>query len=50
MEEVSSPQRRFEKRIVIWRRFHSMIACNSDRNVTWVHSYVSLDRRKTHVS
>ena len=25
----------------------SMIGCNSDRNVTWVHSYVSLDRRKT---
>lgn len=25
----------------------AMIACNSDRNVTWVHSYVSLDRRKT---
>lgn len=26
----------------------SIIACNSDRNVTWVHSYVSLDRRKTY--
>ena len=26
---------------------HSIIACNSDRNVTWVHSYVSLDQRKT---
>ena len=25
----------------------SIIACNSDRNVTWVHSYVSLDQRKT---
>lgn len=25
----------------------SIIACNSDRNVTWVHSYVSLDMRKT---
>lgn len=25
----------------------SIIACNSDRNVTWVHSYVSLDRRTT---
>jgi len=23
----------------------SIIACNSDRNVIWVHSYVSLDRR-----
>jgi hypothetical protein len=25
----------------------SIIACNSDRNVTWVLSYVSVDRRKT---
>jgi hypothetical protein len=25
----------------------SIIACNSDRNVTWVHSYVSLDLGKT---
>ncbi|MGB7859237.1 MAG: DUF4242 domain-containing protein [Acidimicrobiia bacterium] len=25
----------------------SIIACNSDRGVTWVHSYVSLDRRST---
>ncbi|MGH8946967.1 MAG: DUF4242 domain-containing protein [Acidimicrobiia bacterium] len=25
----------------------SMIACNSDRDVTWFHSYVSLDRRRT---
>lgn len=25
----------------------SIIACNSDRRVTWVHSYVSADRRKT---
>lgn len=26
----------------------SIIACNSDRKVTWLHSYVSLDRRTTH--
>lgn len=25
----------------------SMIACNSDRRVTWVHSYVSIERGKT---
>ena len=25
----------------------SIIACNSDRNVTWVHSYVALDQGKT---
>jgi Protein of unknown function (DUF4242) len=25
----------------------SIIACNSDRSVTWLHSYVSLDQRKT---
>lgn len=25
----------------------SIIACNSDRNVTWVHSYVSLEQKKT---
>ncbi|MGH9893343.1 MAG: DUF4242 domain-containing protein [bacterium] len=25
----------------------SIIACNSDRNVTWVHSYVSIERGKT---
>lgn len=25
----------------------AIIACNSDRNVTWVHSYVSIDRRMT---
>ena len=25
----------------------SIIACNSDRDVTWVLSYVSVDRRKT---
>jgi hypothetical protein len=29
------------------RELLSIIACNSDRNVTWVTSYVSLDRRKT---
>lgn len=26
----------------------SIIACNSDRNVTWVHSYVSNDRKATY--
>lgn len=25
----------------------SIIACNSDRHVTWVHSYVSVERGKT---
>jgi hypothetical protein len=25
----------------------SIVACNSDRDVTWVHSYVSVDRKKT---
>lgn len=25
----------------------SIIECNSDRNVTWIHSYVSLDLTKT---
>lgn len=25
----------------------SIIQCNSDRNVTWVHSYVSTERDKT---
>ena len=25
----------------------SIIACNADRRVTWVHSYVSIERRKT---
>jgi hypothetical protein len=25
----------------------SIIACNGDRNVTWIHSYVSSDRDKT---
>jgi hypothetical protein len=25
----------------------SIIACNSDRNVTWIHSYVALDAGKT---
>ena len=25
----------------------SIIGCNSDRNVTWLHSYVSVDQRKT---
>ncbi len=25
----------------------SIIACNSDRSVTWVHSYVSVERGKT---
>lgn len=29
------------------RLLQSMIACNSDRNVTWIHSYVSIDQRKT---
>ena len=29
------------------RTVMSIIACNSDRNVTWVHSLVSLDQRKT---
>jgi hypothetical protein len=29
------------------RLLASIIACNSDRGVTWVHSYVSQDRRKT---
>jgi len=24
-----------------------IVACNSDRNVTWVHSYVSIDKRMT---
>lgn len=24
----------------------SIVACNSDRNVTWLHSYVSTDRTK----
>lgn len=27
------------------RKLESIIACNSDRNVTWVHSYVSADRK-----
>ena len=25
----------------------SMVACNSDRRVTWIHSYVAGDGRKT---
>jgi hypothetical protein len=25
----------------------SIIACNSDRNVTWIHSYVAIDAGKT---
>jgi hypothetical protein len=25
----------------------SIIACNGDRNVTWIHSYVSVERGKT---
>jgi hypothetical protein len=29
------------------RLLASIVACNSDRGVTWVHSYVSQDRRKT---
>lgn len=29
------------------KRLESIIACNSDRNVTWVHSYVSTDRHTT---
>lgn len=30
------------------RLLGAIIACNSDRHVTWVNSYVSLDRRKTY--
>lgn len=26
------------------RKLESIIACNSDRSVTWLHSYVSSDR------
>jgi hypothetical protein len=26
----------------------TIVACNSDRNVAWVHSYVSSDRRVTY--
>lgn len=29
------------------RLLASIIACNSDRQVTWVHSYVSVDQGKT---
>jgi hypothetical protein len=29
------------------RQVLSIIACNSDRNVTWLHSYVSVERGKT---
>ncbi|MEX0756619.1 MAG: DUF4242 domain-containing protein [Acidimicrobiia bacterium] len=29
------------------KALQSIIGCNSDRNVTWVHSYVSLDQMKT---
>ncbi|HVR78899.1 MAG TPA: DUF4242 domain-containing protein [Acidimicrobiia bacterium] len=29
------------------RLLASVVACNSDRGGTWVHSYVSQDRRKT---
>ncbi len=28
------------------RLLASMVACNADRNVTWLHSYVSSDRQK----
>ncbi|MGH8926439.1 MAG: DUF4242 domain-containing protein [Acidimicrobiia bacterium] len=30
------------------KALHSIVACNSDRNVTWVHSYVSIERGKTY--
>lgn len=26
----------------------AIVACNTDRNVSWVHSYVSSDRRMTY--
>lgn len=26
----------------------AIIACNSDRNVTWIHSYVSKDRKTSY--
>ncbi len=26
----------------------TIVACNSDRNVAWLHSYVSIDRRVTY--
>lgn len=29
-------------------RLVSIIACNSDRNVSWINSYVSTDRCKTY--
>jgi hypothetical protein len=29
------------------RMLQSIIACNSDRSVTWIHSYVSISQRKT---
>ena len=30
------------------RALASIIACNSYRNVTWVHSYVSIEKGKTY--
>ena len=30
------------------RVLRSIVACNSDRGVTWLHSYVSADRTTTH--
>jgi hypothetical protein len=29
------------------RLLGSIVVCNTDRDVTWVHSYVSVDRHKT---
>lgn len=29
------------------RLLYSIIACNGDRRVTWIHSYVSMERAKT---
>ena len=29
------------------RVLQSLVACNAGRNVTWVHSYVSIEHRKT---